>query len=304
MSVSQGQGGDADVARAANPNDRISQALNNLNVRPIVISSHPRSGTHASIDFFRRQFAVCRSWKYPGEGSHKLYLFLESLVEPVRGALSEEQALSILRRTPRPLIKSHIWLLDPEHSRLQSLERTRAHWIRWIRANAKSCYVYRDGRDVMSSYQIYRQAFDPAAHVPPGEFLRQQDRGISRVKAWADHVRLGINSPEVELIRYESLIEDPEAMLNKLERSLELTARRQVPLLPKTTRNRWQRGLARAFRMHPQSSAVIGREKGQTLLPWREHWTREDRMFFESEAGDLLIELGYETSDAWTRAAP
>jgi hypothetical protein len=49
--------------------------------------------------------------------------------------------------------------------------------------------------------------------------------------------------------------------------------------------------------MRPESTAIIngGRQD------WHECFTPEDRAFFHREAGDLLVELGYESSDAWVR---
>jgi hypothetical protein len=37
----------------------------------------------------------------------------------------------------------------------------------------------------------------------------------------------------------------------------------------------------------------------ERLERWREAFTPEDRAFFHAEAGDLLLALGYETSDRW-----
>src|SRR4051794_27731921 len=42
--------------------------------RPVVVASHPRSGTHLLIDLLRRQFPACASWKYPLERMDRLYL--------------------------------------------------------------------------------------------------------------------------------------------------------------------------------------------------------------------------------------
>ncbi len=49
--------------------------------RPIIIATHKRSGTHLTIDTFRRQFLECNSWKYPGEPLDRLYLSLESVMQ-------------------------------------------------------------------------------------------------------------------------------------------------------------------------------------------------------------------------------
>src|SRR4051794_28399866 len=48
-------------------------------VRPIVVVSHPRSGTHLMMDALRLNFRECRAWKRPGEPLERLYLNLDSL---------------------------------------------------------------------------------------------------------------------------------------------------------------------------------------------------------------------------------
>jgi len=48
---------------------------------PILVISHPRSGTHLTIDFLRRQFEECQSYKYPFESQSHLYLPIEGFLE-------------------------------------------------------------------------------------------------------------------------------------------------------------------------------------------------------------------------------
>ena len=82
--------------------------------KPILIVSHPRSETHLTIDFFRKQFAECKSWKKRGEPLDRLYFALESFA-PINKPLSENIALNILSRPERPIIKTHC---DPQFSYL------------------------------------------------------------------------------------------------------------------------------------------------------------------------------------------
>ncbi len=41
--------------------------------KPILIASHPRSGTHLTIDLLRKQFLECQSSKRLGEPLDKIY---------------------------------------------------------------------------------------------------------------------------------------------------------------------------------------------------------------------------------------
>jgi len=84
-----------------------------LNVTPVVIHSHPRSGTHLLIDTMRRQFLGCDLWKWPYEPLNRVYLSLESLFESSGVTTDEEKALSILSRGKNPIIKTH-YLVGPE----------------------------------------------------------------------------------------------------------------------------------------------------------------------------------------------
>ena len=46
--------------------DAFASCLEQLPTRPVVVASHPRSGTHLMIDVIRRHFKPCRGWKWPG----------------------------------------------------------------------------------------------------------------------------------------------------------------------------------------------------------------------------------------------
>jgi len=80
--------------------------MNFPDVRPIIVASHPRSGTHLLIDTLRRQFAKCRSWKWPGERLDRLYCNIDEL-NGTRELLHEKKAVDILRRVERPIVKTH-----------------------------------------------------------------------------------------------------------------------------------------------------------------------------------------------------
>lgn len=281
----------------------IAESLNRLTTRPIVIASHPRSGTHATIDLFRKQFEECRSWKHWGEGAHHLYLTIEALFIPdVRGPISEHMAVNILGRVPRPLIKTHLMLNELNGGPITRHGELGKHWLKWIKDRCCVCYAYRDGRDVMCSYHLYRKGFDAQAHCSLGQFLRQNNGGVSHVKAWANHVRHWIALPNVQLVRYEDIIADTSATIRRLAKQFKLTARFEEPLLPQRYRNTWHRRTAQRMQRQPESTSILGQHiKGTRLEKWRKTWTHDDRAFFDQEAGDLLIELGYENSTKWVK---
>ena len=167
--------------RAAEYNRPAHSSGTGPELRPIVIFSHPRSGTHLTLDFFRRQFEECRTWKRRGEKMNRLYLSLEAVGSTWRaGRMSREQASSLLRRVKRPLIKTH-WAFGaggvaPDQER----GSPPTDFADWLRRVASWVYVIRDGRSVMCSYQLFRACFDPSARWPISQFIRQAPGGVSR----------------------------------------------------------------------------------------------------------------------------
>jgi hypothetical protein len=263
--------------------------------RRIVLVTHRRSGTHLTIDLLRRQFEACDARKRLGEPLHALYLNLDLLLAS-RRPLRETRALALLRRARRPIVKTHA---------LPGFERFRPAHSAFVDAlldDADVYSVHRDGRDVMCSLHLYFQAFDPRARCKLSEFLRQQEDGMSRPRRWADHVMRWHSVAGVRPLAYEGLISDPRAALERLGGELGLTPRFQEPLLPARLRGAWQARWWRLASRHPPVTTVLSDPSGRRRpRRWRDAFTPADRAFFQREAGEALLALGYERSDAWTR---
>lgn len=255
--------------------------------RPVLIASHPRSGTHLTIDLLRRQFRSCSSWKNWGESHDHLYLTLEAITDQQKG-ISIEKALNILSRAKRPLIKTHA---DPQLSHL-TLEYPEIQL--WIKNHTDKIYVIRDGRSVLCSLHLFMQSFEPETRCPLSSFIRQKINQYSRVKIWANHVQAWLNEPNVILLKFENLIQDPDLVINLLSERLNLHSQYVYPLLPKSPRSIWEGRWNRLTKNRPESTAIIGYYKGQKTLNWKRDLTTEDLDFFKQEAGDLFNKLGYE----------
>jgi hypothetical protein len=266
-------------------------------VHPIVVASHPRSGTHLVLDTLRRQFEACRSWKWPGERLDRLYCNIDEL--PGDGLLDGATARRILRRTERPLVKTHAWpgyqdgFLDAHRGGLDE------RWVDWLDDRATVVYVYRDGRDVLCSYQLFRRSFDPEVRGPVGDFLRGTEDGTNRVCRWAEHVRAWRDRPDVHLVQFEALIDEPAPVIQNLGEVIGEDPAGRRPLLPEPFSSIWSSRRARLFSTRPESTAIINEAKKN----WEEAFTAADRAFFQKEAGDLLVDLGYESSDRWVDAS-
>jgi hypothetical protein len=177
-------------------------------------------------------------------------------------------------------------------------------YIESILATASWCYCFRDGRSVLCSLQRFRQGFDATASEGIGAFIREDfGDGRSRARAWADHVRAWLAVPNVIPIRFEDTVKKTREQIEQLGRTLRMAPDFTEPLLPKPTKSRIEHWVSR-ITGKDESTNISGRGKGLEPVKWKDSFTRDDRAFFHQEAGDLLIELGYESSDAWIESAP
>jgi hypothetical protein len=272
---------------------------------PIVILSHPRSGTHLVLDLLRKQFDECRTWKKLGERMNRLYVPLEAIGSTWRsGRMDEHEARELLARVSRPLIKTHWIPACGDCAVPAGLDRGQppANWTDWLRCRADWVYVVRDGRDVMCSYHPFRASYDASARTCLSDFLRTSIEGRSLVRLWADHVRLSLTSIKPLVLKYEDVLAYPRHALETLSVALHLVPRGVLPLLPAKPHSVWRHRLQRWLSRRPESSAVVARYGAMRVERWREAFTPEDRRFFHAEAGDLLIELGYEADDRWVNS--
>ncbi|VEP12247.1 Sulfotransferase domain protein (modular protein) [Hyella patelloides LEGE 07179] len=261
--------------------------------KPIVIASHPRSGTHLTIDLLRKQFAECKSYKKPGEPLDRLYFALESFAS-VNKPLPEKTALNILSRAKKPIIKTHS---DPQFTYL--LKQQKEHWVSWLQQEAETYYICRDGRAVLCSLHLFMQSYEPKTRCSFSEFIRQQEHGCSRIENWAKHIQAWSDLSNIKLLRFEDIIKNPNSIITKIGQDLKLLPLYQEPLLPQRFSNIWHSRWARMTNFYSESTAIIGYYKNQKVQKWQEVFTEEDRKLFHQEAGNILIDLGYEKSDYW-----
>lgn len=272
------------------------QALNQIG-RSVVIASHPRSGTHLTIDLLRKQFRECQSWLWFGETLHHLYLDLDHLATNQLPHVSQEEALNILRRPRRPVIKTH------SLPRSEKLGVENTEFLSRLMKNADVYYVVRDGRDVLCSVHLWMQGLDLEARCPLSEFLRQEQNGMSRPRIWAHHVLSWLNEPGIRVLRFEQLIKDTRKVLIQIGQQLELKPLYVEHLLPKARQSdsKWADYWSRLMQQF-ESTAIVGRYRGQKNQKWQDAFTHADRDFFHQEAGDVLLRLSYEVDDAWVEA--
>lgn len=276
---------------------RTLESLDRGGHRPIVVASHPRSGTHLCIDTLRLNFPQSASRKRWFERADRLYLDLDLLV---RSAPDRQPGLirKVLSRVPRPIIKTHS-LPDFNGFWPKGQDRFDPHLVEWLRRNASWVYVHRDGRDVLCSLQRYSMGFDPTAHVPLADFIRQCRDGMTRVRAWANHVRSWMAQKRVLCVTMDQLLHRGLTVLPEMAAALGSEWNNHEPVRPRLCDAAFLSRLKRRIIPCPASTAVVANPRFEQPADWRNAFTASDRQFFEDESGGLLVRLGYEASDRW-----
>lgn len=164
-------------------------------------------------------------------------------------------------------------------------------------------FIFRDPRDVVVSHAFYVADMEPShvhheyyASLPDFDsrlsvsILGRPDIDVEfppiaarfgPYMGWLDH-------PEVLKLHFEDLVED---RLRALEPILDHFLRR-VPL----PRSRGTMLKALESSINPERSPTF--RSGKTG-EWRKYFKPEHKKLFKEVAGDLLVQLGYESGDAW-----
>lgn len=222
-------------------------------MKPILVISHERSGTHFLINTLAFNFG------YPER--------------PVNVPQNEPQASFFEEyRNSLVVLKSH------HHLKLLPLEVLKYFYV---------FYVLRDGRDVMTSCWTYfnrspKEIFPHTKTV--GDLLRMDvsswpfSLGYSPpsrnlAERWANHVESWYSVPGLCLVRFEDLLLHFEDTVSRLSRFIQLPTTK--PLRKPTLQD---------FCVAPWRG---------TIGTWKEFFTTEDLNFFLSYAGETLLRIGY-----------
>ncbi len=195
-----------------------------------------------------------------------------------------------------------------------------AHW-KYDPKLSRTVYMVRDGRDVMVSLyfhfvrhvQMQSRKRDVALakrlerifgrdadlnntydHLPA--FLTHiYQRPVGARVNWTTHVRSWWGKPGVVQTRYEDLLADTTGEVRRVIESLTGEAAAD-----------WRVDLAvEKYSMRRQTGRAPGQENRSSFIrkgvagDWVNHFSREAREIFAEQAGDVLIDLGYESDDSW-----
>jgi len=266
--------------------------------RPIIVASHMRSGTHLTIDLLRRHFAETNPKLRPLETLHHLYVDMDSFNPGHHNPMTTDEALRLLTRNPRPIIKTHtlpdVTLCKPEFRPI--VER--------IYERAQIISVVRDGRSVMLSLKRFEMPWNAEARGSFSEFMRTQWEGLVRPAYWDKHVRAWQKSSNSFTIRYDHIVKNTKDALRELGAFLGMSPSMREPLLPPAMKSRYD-GWFRRLIGNTETTNIPGERPGPgEPRTWQEQFSPEDRAYFDSLAGNLLIELGYEPDHTWASAEP
>jgi hypothetical protein len=203
------------------------------------------------------------------------------------------------------------------------------HWTYHPRLRGRAIYLYRDGRDAMTSLYFHRmrwlrsgtaddnrrlralkslfgESFDPddSRRYMAGFIEHEFTNPRSSRVTWRDHVmewfgpgERGKGRDGVVYVSYEQLREDCAGALARI--CTELTGKAPDSWLVATTVEKWS--------MERETGRKPGQEDRSVLVrkgivgDWKNHFTREAAEVFDTLAGDALVRLGYEPDRAWAQ---
>ena len=184
---------------------------------------------------------------------------------------------------------------------IETLERPRimkSH-APYIREYSKVIYLIRDGRDVYVSYYFHQLNQLPSS-CTFREFLKRQDHYPC---TWGEHVSswlFRLSPSNLLLVRYEDLIRDCPKQLKRIASYLDLErTENQLSLASeKSSFDNMRRIELVKGRLYKDQGPEVFMRKGKSG-DWKDFFGQEEKAFFKSREGHILIKLGYEINDRW-----
>ena len=160
--------------------------------------------------------------------------------------------------------------------------------MEWIERRGKVIFVRRHVYDVLSSYYVYAQSFEPNANVPIAQFIRQNYCGReNRVAYWREVVEYWSSMPNVLTIDYDKIVKDTKLAIRQIGEFVQEEPLYDYPLLPKKVESIWKFRWNRLASIRPESTSILGNRSGATIN-WRTEFTEDDKVFIAGNAGDTL----------------
>ncbi len=272
---------------------------------PVLIASHPRSGTHLVIDLLRRQFSCTRNWRWWGLPLDHLYLNLERLGSSNR-SFSDALARQIVNRPQRALMKTHFeadfsgsWVAEES----LPLDQT---WLDLV-AQSKIIYVVRHPLDVMCSYHQFLSAIDPdVAGMPLMTFMESTHwtGETDRLGWWVQHVTGWEALSGVTVLRYEDIVKRTVDALSEISEDIGETSIDRKPRLPPKITSITRTRMDRLFSLSPKSTGIVANRASFPAVKWQDVLEDAQKEKIETRLAPMLDRFGYSLSRNKLRERP
>lgn len=165
-------------------------------------------------------------------------------------------------------------------------ESTESAGLKLVKTHRLPCddqpaiYVVRDGRSALTSYDAFHQSFTAASEAPD---LMELVLGLDFYGSWSDHFRAWMGRRgNTLLVRYEDLVNPTPETLGRLAEFIKVQ-----PIVES-----WHNPFEELHSMEPRFF-----RRGVVAWEAPEVWTTAVDQIFLLCHGDLMVQLGYCTSD-------
>ncbi len=244
----------------------------------------------------------------PKSGSHLLSQVLQGLarIGPfVDPGLPPVTRFEDNANLPQAAVQANLARMRPGDVAYGYLHAKEPYLSMVTRSSWATIFVYRDPRDVIVSHVFYATDLHPdhGMHRYYTEALSSMEerinaaiRGVtepgSELSGIADKYQSyldWLDQPRVLCLSFEELLQNRPAALDRILDHLEAHG-----YSPRAPRPQALETLSRSIQ--PERSGTFRRGEAGG---WREHFTPANKSVFKEYAGELLVRLGYEDSQAW-----
>lgn len=217
----------------------------------ILVATHPRSGTHLTIDLLRRNFPALMSKKRRFESLDALYVPIDAVLEQNPHQMQRMQRL--INGHAYPILKSH-WL-DPDYANLEMASVELAHWVS---QKATVVYVVREPKRVLASHYLFEACYRDIS----GERQRWFDNAC---KYWCRHVNGWTKASPDTVVRFEQIIAEPAKTVRELGEVLGVPVRMTNPILPPKLNSKWMGRWYRVMSTSAPSTEILTPGQGASF---------------------------------------
>jgi hypothetical protein len=219
--------------------------------------------------------------------------------------LSESSKKVVGDKTPLlgPGIVGEISVIMPRAKVVHIVRDGRDRAVSWMHHIWNRERLIEEGEDLTAEDQDKRDRYreNPDAFLASGESIFSETSIKTASRVWAENVGaahrdgprlLGDKYTEV---RYEDLLERPEEELGRIFRFLRVRAKKGIVRRSVRVESFERRS---GGRKRGEEDSTSARRKG-VAGDWKNVFTERDKAVFKEAAGELLVELGYESDHGW-----